>query len=81
MKIKKLSNSEYEIETKDDLIYITKEKNPDTKDLYLYCIDIFSNDGDMDIIDGENFDEFWEVIDYLRDNYNIPDNIIKKIKL
>ena len=81
MKIKKLSKIDYEIETKDDLIYITKEKNPDTKDLYLYCIDIFSNDGDMDIIDGENFDEFWEVIDYLRDNYNIPDNIIKKIKL
>ena len=81
MKIKKLSKIDYEIETKDDLIYITKEKNPDTKDLYLYCIDIFSNEEDSKIQWGENFDDFDNVIDYIQDNFNIPDNIIKKIKL
>ena len=81
MKIKKLSKTSYEIETKDDLIYITKEKNPDTKDLYLYFIDIFSNEEDSKIQWGENFDDFDNVIDYIQDNFNIPDNIIKKIKL
>ena len=81
MKIKKLSKISYEIETKEDLIYITKEKNTNTKDLYLYFIDIFSNDGDWDIIDGENFDDFSNVIDYLRDNYNISEKILKQIKL
>ena len=80
MKIKKLSNTEYEIETKDDLIYITKEKNTNTKDLYIYFIDIFSNEEDSKIQWGENFDEFWEVIDYLRDNFNISDKVLKQIK-
>jgi len=82
MKIKKLSKTEYEIETKQDLIYITKERNPATKDLYIYFIDIFSNDlQDMDIHWGENFDDFDNVIDYIQDNYNISDNIINQIKL
>lgn len=82
MKIKKLSKTEYEIETKQDLIYITKERSPDTKDLYIYFIDIFSNDlQDMDIHWGENFDDFDNVIDYIQDNYNISDNIINQIKL
>ena len=82
MKIKKLSKTEYEIETKHDLIYITKERNPATKDLYIYFIDIFSNDlQDMDIHWGENFDDFDNVIDYIQDNYNISDNIINQIKL
>ena len=80
MKIKKLSNTEHEIETKDDLIYITKEKNTNTKDLYIYFIDIFSNEEDSKIQWGENFDEFWEVIDYLRDNFNISDKVLKQIK-
>jgi hypothetical protein len=82
MNIKKLSKTEYEIETKQDLIYITKERNPATKDLYIYFIDIFSNDlQDMDIHWGENFDDFDNVIDYIQDNYNISDNIINQIKL
>ena len=81
MKIKKLSKTSYEIETKEDLIYITKEKNPGTEDLYLYFIDIFSNEEDSKIQWGENFDDFDNVIDYIQDNFNIPDNIIKKIKL
>jgi len=82
MKIKKLSKTEYEIETKQDLIYITKERNPATKDLYIYFIDIFSNDlQDMDIHWGENFDDFDNAIDYIQDNYNISDNIINQIKL
>jgi hypothetical protein len=82
MKIKKLSKTEYKIETKQDLIYITKKRNPATKDLYIYFIDIFSNDlQDMDIYWGENFDDFDNVIDYIQDNYNISDNIINQIKL
>ena len=36
MKIKKLSKICYEIETKHNLIYITKEKNLNTKNLYIY---------------------------------------------
>ncbi len=81
MKIKKLSKTTYEIEIKDDLIYVSKEKNPNTRDLYIYFIDIFSSVGENEVQWGENFDDFDNVVDYIQDNFNIPDKIINQIKL
>ena len=85
MKIKKLSKICYEIETKHNLIYITKEKNLNTKNLYIYFIDIFSNN-ESRIYNGykeklsEVFDDLYLAIEYLENNFNIPKNITKKIK-
>ena len=80
MKIKKLNKSEYEIETKKDLIYITREKNPNTKNLYIYFIDIFDNQKNNKIQWGENFDDLDLTIDYIYDNYQIPTKITDQIK-
>ena len=82
MKIKKLCKTQYEIITKTDQIYITKEKNPgyNYRGLYLYFIDVFSNTNASIIpTDVEVFNELYLAKDYIQDNYNIPDNIIKKI--
>ena len=80
MKIKKLNKSEYEIETKEDLIYITREKNPNTKKLYIYFVDIFDNQKNNKIQWGENFDDLDLTIDYIYDNYQIPTKITDQIK-
>ena len=80
MKIKKLNKSEYEIETKEDLIYITREKNPNTKNLYIYFIDIFENHKSNEVYWGENFDDLDLTIDYIYDNYQIPTKITDQIK-
>lgn len=81
MKIKKLSKTSYEIETKEDLIYITKEKNPSTKDLYLYFIDIFDNNACIIPTEmSDVFDEFWESKEYLQNNFQIPTKITDQIK-
>tara|TARA_R100000742_G_C4233498_1_gene54576 strand:+ start:372 stop:656 length:285 start_codon:yes stop_codon:yes gene_type:complete len=90
MKIKKLNKSEYEIETKEDLIYITREKNPDTinlgnnvyirESLYIYFIDIFEKYKSNEIYWGENFDDLDLAIDYIYDNYQIPTKITDQIK-
>ena len=80
MKIKKLNKSEYEIETKEDLIYITREKNPNTKNLYIYFLDIFKNHKSNEVYWSENFDDLDLTIDYIYDNYQIPTEITDQIK-
>tara|TARA_R100000781_G_C4041028_1_gene113968 strand:+ start:33 stop:302 length:270 start_codon:yes stop_codon:yes gene_type:complete len=82
MKIKKLTNTEYEIETKEDLIYVSKERNPGTKDLYVYFIDVFLNDNDKNskVQWGENFDDLDELFNCLVWDYNIPEKFINKMK-
>lgn len=82
MKIKKIKDC-YEIESKENLIYFSKEKNPNTK-LYLYFIDVFDLTGitsvDSEACDVEVFDELDHAKNYIKDNYNITDKIINKIK-
>ena len=85
MKIIKKNKTLYEIETNIDLIYISKEKNPNTKDLYLYFVDVFDMTRitclDIDPYDYEVFDDLYLAQDYIQNNYNIPDNIINQIIL
>ena len=90
MEIKRLNEMSYEIQTKEDLIYISKEKNPGTKEaigkeLYLYFIDVFELQWCWELkvsrepYESENFNEYSELIEYLENNFNIPKSIIKKI--
>ena len=81
MKLKKIDLDSYEIINSDYIIYISRENNPATKH-YLYFIDVFlHNEKEPYFDDNECFDEFSEVIDYIKWNYDIDNNIINKIKL
>lgn len=81
MKLKKIDLDSYEIINSDYIIYISRENNPGTKH-YLYFIDVFlHNEKEPYFDDNECFDEFSEVIDYIKWNYDIDNNIINKIKL
>ena len=85
MNIKKTNKYEYEIKTSESLIYITKEKNPGTKDLFIYFVDVFikneNNKYEINCIAWEeNFDDLDAVIDYIYYNYKIPAKITDQIK-
>jgi hypothetical protein len=69
MEIKKLDNDSYEIIKDDYIIYIIKEKNPDTEH-YLYFVDVFleANDDDYEHEIFDDRDLAWE---YVKDNYNV----------
>ena len=74
--MKKLDNDSYEIINDNYIIYITKEKNPDTEH-YLYFVDVFEicstfsvNDND-EAYDNEVFDDRDLAFDYVKDNYNV----------
>ena len=76
MEMKKLDNDSYEIIKDDYIIYIIKEKNPDTEH-YLYFVDVFEicstfsvNDND-EAYDNEVFDDRDLAFDYVKDNYNV----------
>ena len=86
----KLENNNYEIINDDYVIYISKELLPNLP--YIYFIDVFNNQDiqnykkdkinikETDSIDNEPFDELWEAIEYLENNYQIPKTITKQIK-
>ena len=94
MKIKKLNKSEYEIKTKEDLIYITRFKNPNTinlgnnvyirESLYIYFVDYFKHNSEWE--EGYNqdlsevFDETSILKEYLQNNFQIPTEITDQIK-
>ena len=85
MNIKKTNKYEYEIETSESLIYITKEKNPGTENLFIYFIDIFTKNENNkyeinNIAWGENFDDLDAAIDYIYYNYKVPAKITDQIK-
>ena len=82
MNIKKTNKYEYEIKTSESLIYITKEKNPGTENLFIYFIDIFTkNENNKYALTwGENFDDLNAVIDYIYYNYQVPAKITDQIK-
>ena len=82
MNIKKTNKYEYEIETSESVIYITKEKNPGTENLFIYFIDIFTkNENNKYALTwGENFDDLNAVIDYIYYNYQVPAKITDQIK-
>ena len=85
MNIKKTDKNEYEIETSESLIYITKEKNPGIENLFIYFIDIFTKNENNkyeinNIAWGENFDDLDAVIDYIYYNYQVPAKITDQIK-
>ena len=69
MEIKKLDNDSYEIIKDDYIIYIIKEKNPDTEH-YLYFVDVFLKANDDDY-EHEIFDDWDLAFDYVKDNYNV----------
>ena len=69
MEIKKLDNDSYEIIKDDYIIYITKEKNPDTE-YYLYFVDVFL-EANNEAYDNEVFDDWDLAFDYVKDNYNV----------
>ena len=79
MKIKKLDKNQYEIISKNDIIYISKEQNPNTK-LYLYFVDVFEHNN-KNAYDNEIFDDLIKAVDYIKNNYEIPKTITKQIKL
>ena len=79
MNIKKLDKNQYEIITKNDIIYISKEQNPNTE-LYLYFVDVFEHNN-KNAYDNEIFDELWKAVEYLINNYQIPLTITKQIKI
>ena len=86
MKIIKKNKTLYEIETNIDLIYISKERNCYMGEpLYLYFVDVFDMTRitciDVDPYDYEVFDDLYLAQDYIKNNYNVPNNIINKIKL
>ena len=84
MKIKKTHKNCYEIENNNNLIYISKEQNPKTK-VYLYFTDVFDLSSltplNSEPCDSEVFDEPWEALEYLENNFNIPEETTKQIKL
>ena len=84
MKLKKLTKNQYEIKNNNDLIYISKEKNPHTKNLYLYFIDVFDitriTSMDSEPYNNEVFDELCEVLEYLENNFEVNKKILNKIK-
>ena len=82
MNIKKTNKYEYEIKTSESVIYITKEKNPGTENLFIYFIDIFTkNENNKYALTwGENFDDLNAVIDYIYYNYQVPAKITDQIK-
>ena len=79
MKIKKLDKNQYEIISKNDIIYISKEQNPNTK-LYLYFVDVFEHNN-KNAYDNEIFDDLIKAVIYIQNNYEIPKTITKQIKL
>ena len=79
MKIKKLDKNQYEIISKNDIIYISKEQNPNTK-LHLYFVDVFEHNN-KNAYDNEIFDDLIKAVIYIQNNYEIPKTITKQIKL
>ena len=72
MEMKKLDNDSYEIIKDDYIIYIIKEKNPDTEH-YLYFVDVFENKYNPynEEYDSEVFDDKDLAFDYVKNNYNV----------
>lgn len=74
MKIKKLDNDSYKIIKDDYVIYITKEKNPNTEH-YLYFVDVFDYGAisciNSEPCDNEVFDDRDLAWEYVKDNYNV----------
>ncbi len=79
MNIKKLDKNQYEIITKNDIIYISKEQNPNTE-LYLYFVDVFEHNN-KNAYDNEIFDDLIKAVIYIQNNYEIPKSITKQIKI
>ena len=79
MNIKKLDKNQYEIITKNDIIYISKEQNPNTE-LYLYFVYVFEHNN-KNAYDNEIFDDLIKAVIYIQNNYEIPKSITKQIKI
>ena len=69
MTIKRLDKNQYEIIKDDYIIYICKEKNPNTK-YYLYFVDVFLEAND-EHYDNEVFDDRDLAWEYVKNNYNV----------
>ena len=76
MELKKLDKRQFEIITDNYIIYLCKEKNPNTE-YYLYFVDVFEinstfsvNDRD-EIYDSEVFDDRDLAWEYVKNNYNV----------
>jgi hypothetical protein len=78
MNVKKINKNCIEITTKENLIYLQKEKNPSTTNLFLYVVDVFE-ENEKDIVDGDVFDDLYEATFFLKTNYNIDYNCEKTI--
>ena len=78
MNVKKINKNCIEITTKENLIYLQKEKNPFTTNLFLYFVDVF-RENEKDIVDGDVFDDLNLATFFLKTNYNIDYNCEKII--
>ena len=91
MKLNKLQNNNYEIINDDYIIYVSKEQY-EQNDPYIYFIDVFNsqdiynykkdkiNIKDTEPVDNEVFDELWEAIEYIENNFEIPKILTNQIK-
>ena len=76
MPMKWLNKNQLEITNDNYIIYITKEKNPDTE-YYLYFVDVFeicstfSVNDNNEAYENEVFDDWDLAFDYVKDNYNV----------
>ena len=78
MNIKKLNKDLYEISIPGYDIYITRYTDLEH---IIYFADVFDvNIDDEAIIDYNDFDELYQVKDFLRYNYNLDHKIINKIR-
>ena len=77
MEFKKLDKYQYEIINNDYIIYICKEKNPDTE-YYLYFVDVFLKAND-EAYDNEIFDDMSLAVDYVNNNYTISEKIYNNL--
>tara|TARA_Y100001963_G_C6509290_1_gene321384 strand:+ start:353 stop:583 length:231 start_codon:yes stop_codon:yes gene_type:complete len=70
--MKWLNKNQLEITNDNYIIYITKEKNPDTE-YYLYFVDVFENKYNPynEEYDSVVFDDKDLAFDYVKNNYNV----------
>ena len=91
MKLNKLENNNYEIINDDYVIYVSQEQY-EHNEPYIYFIDVFNsqdiynykkdkiNIKDTEPVDNEVFNELWEAIECIENNFEIPKTITKQIK-
>lgn len=78
--LKQIDPDQYEIILDHNIIYVTRQINPGTKDIYIYFVDIWGIDPNSELIENDNYDCIDLTMEYLNHNYDIPITITNKIK-